>query len=82
MSHMSVMEAGECRVVAIEYPIQAITPSRAPTIISMESCMTMGLHSESISRYAYRKKPPMHSVKMITPAVLRPSMPGGAISNI
>lgn len=46
------MVAEDGFVVAITYPIQAITPSIPPTIIRMDNCNTIGLHSDNINRYA------------------------------
>lgn len=69
-----MIDAEERRVVAMEYPIQAITASSAPTIMSIDNCITMGLHSESISKYAYVKKPPMHSMNIIRPPAFRLSI--------
>ena len=45
-------EDGDGLEVAILYPIQEMTPRIPPTAISTESCKTIGLHSESIRRYA------------------------------
>lgn len=45
-------EDGDGLEVAMLYPIQEITPRIPPTAINTESCSTIGLHSESISRYA------------------------------
>jgi hypothetical protein len=46
------MDDGEDFVVAIMYPIQDMMPSTPPAIINTDSCKTIGLHSDSISRYA------------------------------
>ena len=43
-------EEGDGLEVAILYPIQEMTPRIPPTAINTESCKTIGLHSESISR--------------------------------
>ena len=40
------------REVAMLYPIQEMTPRIPPTAISTESCNTIGLHSENMSKYA------------------------------
>ena len=53
--------------VAILYPIQDMTPNIPPTAISTESCRTIGLHSESIRRYAYTTNPTMHKIKIVIP---------------
>ena len=55
--------------VAMLYPIQEITPNIPPTAISTESCNTIGLHSESINRYAYTKKPPIDKTKIMIPTL-------------
>jgi hypothetical protein len=38
--------------VAMLYPIQDTTPRIPPTAIKTDSCKTIGLHSDSIKRYA------------------------------
>ena len=45
-----VIEAGDGFVVAMTYPIHAITPRIPPAIMRTDSCKTMGLHSDSIKR--------------------------------
>ncbi len=71
MSSSDVIVADVARVVAVTYPIHAMTPSIPPTIMSIVSCCIMGLHSESIKRYAYTKNPIMASRNIITPTFLR-----------
>ena len=68
------MDAADDFVVAMTYPIHATTPRIPPTIISAESCKMIGLHSDSIRRYAYRKKATIHSIKMAMPVPFRLSM--------
>jgi len=46
------MDADEGLVVAITYPIQATTPRIPPAIIKIDNCKTIGLHSDSINKYA------------------------------
>ena len=53
--------------VAMLYPIHDMTPSIPPTAMSTDSCRTIGLHSESIRRYAYTTNPTMHKTKIIVP---------------
>jgi hypothetical protein len=65
------IEDGDDFVVAIMYPIQDMTPSNPPAIINTDSCKTIGLHSESISKYAYTKNPTMQEQKIRMPVVLR-----------
>ncbi len=62
-------DEGDGLDVAILYPIQEMTPRIPPTAISTESCNTIGLHSESINRYAYRKKPTIAKTNIIIPTV-------------
>jgi len=50
-----MIDDGEDFVVAIIYPIQEITPRTPPTTIKIDNCKTIGLHSDSIRRYAYTK---------------------------
>jgi len=47
-----VIDADEGFVVAITYPIHAITDSIPPASINTDNCNTIGLHSESINKYA------------------------------
>jgi len=65
------MEDGVDFVVAIVYPIHEMIPSTPPTIIRTVSCITIGLHSDSISRYAYTKNPPMQAANIRIPVALR-----------
>jgi hypothetical protein len=44
-----------------------MTPSIPPTAMSTESCRTIGLHSESIRRYAYTTNPTIHKIKIVIP---------------
>lgn len=44
------IDAGEGFVVAMTYPIHAITPRIPPAIIRTESCRTIGLHSDNINK--------------------------------
>ena len=60
---------GDGLEVAMLYPIQEITPNIPPTAISTESCNTIGLHSESINRYAYTKNATMHKTKINIPTL-------------
>jgi hypothetical protein len=46
------MDDGEDFVVAIMYPIHDMTPRIPPAIINTDNCSTIGLHSESINKYA------------------------------
>jgi hypothetical protein len=64
-------EEGDGFDVAMLYPIQDITPKIPPTAISTESWSTIGLHSESINKYAYTKKPPMDKINIIIPTERR-----------
>tara|TARA_Y100000590_G_scaffold208660_1_gene236430 strand:+ start:2702 stop:2887 length:186 start_codon:yes stop_codon:yes gene_type:complete len=61
------MDDGDDFVVAIIYPIQEITPSIPPTIIKSDNCKTIGLHSDSIRRYEYRKNADMARTNIIIP---------------
>ena len=47
-----VIDADDDFVVAMTYPIHAITPKIPPAIINTDSCSTIGLHSDSINKYA------------------------------
>ncbi len=47
-----VIDADEGFVVAITYPIHATTPRIPPALINTDNCNTIGLHSESINKYA------------------------------
>jgi hypothetical protein len=58
-------------VVAMVYPIHEITPNIPPAIIKTDRCSTIGLHSESINKYAYTKKVTMHKTKIVIPSALR-----------
>ena len=53
--------------VAMLYPIHDMTPSIPPTAMRTESCRTIGLHSESIRRYAYTTNPTIHKTKIVIP---------------
>ena len=74
MSSSITDDVGFAEVVAIMYPIQDTTPSIPPTIIRMLSCKTIGLHSESIRRYAYAKNAAIHDTKIKTPIDFRLDM--------
>lgn len=63
------IDDGDGLAVAMLYPIHDIIPSIPPTAMSTESCKTMGLHSESIKRYAYTKNAPMHETKIMIPTL-------------
>ena len=65
------MDDMEVFVVAITYPIQEITPRIPPTSIRSDSCKTIGLHSDSIKRYAYTKNADMDRTNIKIPWVLR-----------
>ena len=65
------MDADDGFVVAIIYPVHATTPRIPPAIIRTDNCNTMGLHSDSINRYAYKKKPAMHRTKIVIPIPFR-----------
>jgi len=65
------IDDGEDFVVAIMYPIHEITPKIPPAIINMERCKTIGLHSESISKYAYTKNATIQEQNMKIPVALR-----------
>ena len=62
-----MIDDGEDFVVAITYPIQEITPSIPPTIIKRDNCKTIGLHSDNIRRYEYRKNANMVRTNIIIP---------------
>ena len=49
------------------YPIQEITPKIPPTIIKSDNCKTIGLHSDNIRRYEYRKNADMARMNIIIP---------------
>jgi len=66
-----IIDDGEDLVVAIMYPIQEITPKIPPTIIKSDNCKTIGLHSDSIRRYEYRKNADMARINIIIPCALR-----------
>jgi len=65
------IDGAEDLVVAIIYPIQDITPNNPPTIIRTESCCTIGLHSDNMSKYAKMKKPVMQRMNIMTPTARR-----------
>jgi len=46
------MDADDGFVVAMTYPIHATTPRIPPAIINIDNCKTIGLHSDSINKYA------------------------------
>jgi hypothetical protein len=58
-------------VVAIMYPIHDMTPSIPPAIIRTDSCNTIGLHSDNMSKYAYTKNATMHAQNMKIPVAFR-----------
>ena len=62
---------GEDFVVAITYPIHEITPSIPPIIVKIDNCKTIGLHSDSIIKYAYTKKADMARINIIIPPNFR-----------
>jgi hypothetical protein len=62
-----MIDDGEGFVVAIIYPIQEITPKIPPTTIKRDNCKTIGLHSDNIRRYAYKKNAAIARVKTIMP---------------
>ena len=66
-----MIDDGEDFVVAIIYPIQEITPRTPPTTIKIDNCKTIGLHSDSIRRYAYTKNAAIANVKTSMPWALR-----------
>ena len=66
-----IIDDGDDLVVAIIYPIQEITPKIPPTIIKSDNCKTIGLHSDSIRRYEYRKNADMARINIIIPWALR-----------
>jgi len=49
------------------YPIQEITPRIPPTIIKSDNCKTIGLHSDNIRRYEYRKNADIARMNIIMP---------------
>ena len=49
------------------YPIQEITPRIPPTIIKSDNCKTIGLHSDNIRRYEYRKNADIARMNIIIP---------------
>ena len=65
------IEDGDDFVVAIMYPIHDMTPSIPPAIMRTDSCRTIGLHSDNISKYAYTKKPTMQEQNIRIPVILR-----------
>lgn len=65
------MDDADDFVVAIMYPIHDMTPKIPPAIIRTESCNTIGLHSDSINKYAYTKNPMMQEQNIIIPVILR-----------
>lgn len=65
------MDDADDFVVAIMYPIQDTTPNTPPAIIRTESCNTIGLHSDSISKYAYTKNPTIQEQNIKIPVILR-----------
>jgi len=62
-----MIDDGEDFVVAIIYPIQEITPRTPPTTIKIDNCKTIGLHSDSIRRYAYTKNADIANTKTRMP---------------
>ena len=62
-----MIDDGEDFVVAIIYPIQEITPRTPPTTIKRDNCKTIGLHSDNIRRYEYRKNANIARTNIITP---------------
>lgn len=71
-------DAEDGLVVAMVYPIHETAPSMPPTIIRTDSCSTTGLHSESMSRYAYATNPATDRAKIAAPAAFRLPIPAGA----
>lgn len=65
------MDDADDFVVAIMYPIHDTTPNTPPAIIKTESCKTIGLHSDNISKYAYTKNPIMQEQNIKIPVILR-----------
>ena len=66
-----IIDDGEDFVVAIIYPIQEITPRILPTIIKIDNCKTIGLHSDNIRRYEYTKNADIARTNIIIPWALR-----------
>jgi len=48
-----------------------MTPRIPPVIIRIDNCNTIGLHSDNIKRYAYRKNAAIHRMKIVIPVPLR-----------
>ena len=71
MSSSCIIDDGEDFVVAITYPIHETTPSIPPIIVKIDNCKTIGLHSDSIIKYAYIKNAAIARTNIIMPWALR-----------